>query len=620
MEVTKPLIGQALQENRRLVVPIYQRAYAWKDDLVEGLWKDVKSRAMLIFANRELPAHFMGAIILAPPSSSALMGGTPDALVVDGQQRLTTFQLFIGALRQVAEENDEVGLAESLKPYFYNHDWSENASSKRPLKLVPTADDRAIFDKLMRLSWDAIRDAYPDCFYKKGTLIDRSSPLSLRAFYLFRQQIADFIDPPASNEKDDAQPDREEPESYLTATLAERLDSLAKGLLNQQRLVVISLAPEDDAQIIFESLNSKRKPLLAMELVRNNIFHRATPREEVEYLYDTYWTRFRGSFWTDNSPRAKPLRPRIDHYLAHTLTALSGTETALRNLYNEYLSFVASSRFTSVEDELQALTCFTKTYTALESGDDNALGWLGNKLAIWQVTTATPAIFLIANADIDDSQKDELYRLIYSYIVRRAICGEGTKNMNKVFERVCTAFLENGVSTQSFRDVFSRTTAKNVYFPDNGQFIRAIETNPIYAWIGRKDRIRDFLWELECRMRTKFQVTSDQPDSISIEHIMPKEWSAHWPLSNVDTPERLQHATEKRDACLDRIGNLTLVTVPLNSSMQNAEWDVKKPRLTDSLLALNTPLANEADWNENTIALRGSTLAKYATEIWPALR
>ena len=41
------------------------------------------------------------------------------------------------------------------------------------------------------------------------------------------------------------------------------------------KLVVITLGEGDDAQVIFETLNSKGQPLLAMDLVRNNIFYRA---------------------------------------------------------------------------------------------------------------------------------------------------------------------------------------------------------------------------------------------------------------------------------------------------------------------------------------------------------
>ena len=57
--------------------------------------------------------------------------------------------------------------------------------------------------------------------------------------------------------------------------LKKRLEALLTAVLERLKLVVITLDESDDAQVIFETLNSKGEPLLAMDLVRNNIFHRA---------------------------------------------------------------------------------------------------------------------------------------------------------------------------------------------------------------------------------------------------------------------------------------------------------------------------------------------------------
>ena len=66
-----------------------------------------------------------------------------------------------------------------------------------------------------------------------------------------------------------------------------------------------------------------------MDLVRNNIFHRAAAQgESVEDLFQKKWRLFDsdGPFWKAESPRAKPKRPRIDHFLSHALTAQTGEE------------------------------------------------------------------------------------------------------------------------------------------------------------------------------------------------------------------------------------------------------------------------------------------------------
>ena len=626
MEVTKPIASEALRGDRLLVVPIYQREYAWKDDLVNGFWLDVAARAMLAFEQHKLPAHFMGALILAPVSNSPLMGGTPQALVVDGQQRLTTFQLFLGALRQIATEMGERDFADRLAPFVMLATYGDE---KPKLRLVPTADDRELFQVLMTKSWADVRKRYADRFYKNGNLKTGSAPLALRAFNFFRDAIEEWvehIDMSALDTDEGGEiTETGSSEAYLAADRPARLRALQNGLLEQQRFVVISLEHDDDAQVIFESLNSKREPLLAMELVRNDVFHRAARNENVEELYDTYWSRLRGEFWKQDSPRAKPKRPRIDHCLAHSLTALSGREASLRNLYMEYKQFIGRKRFESVEAELEALTRYADVYRIMEAADGSDLAWLGAKLATWEVSVATPVIFQIALAEIDDEEKRRLYRLIYSYVVRRAVCGEGSKNFNKNFERVAAAFIADGVSVETLASVLSGSQAKNVFFPDDEAFRSALEGDPIYIRIGRKERIADILWELELSHISKFQVDVGRPSSLSIEHILPQTWKPHWPLPDGTTGEDLDRIEESvlngiavREAALHRLGNLTLVTAAHNPHLSNKPWREKAPSLAKTKLALNLELSEVEIWDEDAIDVRGKSLAEEALKIWPS--
>lgn len=622
MEVTKPFAGEALQENRRLIVPIYQREYAWKDDLIQGFWNDVEAQAHMHLAGRDVPAHFMGALILAPVGDEALMGGQPQALVIDGQQRLTTFQLFLGALRQIASEVDEEAFACTLLPYVRLPSYGGEPS---PLRLLPTADDRQLFKTLMGSDWSTLREQYRDkrWFYQNGNLIKGRAPKALAAFDIFRAKMRSFVE--GVPQSDFSGAERAVPPEYDTASAQERLDALAKGLLHQQRFVVVSLGKDDDAQVIFESLNSKREPLLAMELVRNHIFHRAAANEDVERIYDEHWIAFRGEFWKQDSPRAKPKRSRLDHFLTHAMTALTGREASLRNLYAEYRVFAKNASYATVEEELKALTALSQPYRELESARSTPLAQLGAKLAIWEVATATPILLQIGISDIADEEKAALYTLVYSYIVRRAVCGEGSKNLNKNFERVSAAFLEKGVSIETFAGVFRDTKAKTVYFPDDIQFRAAFQSEPIYRRITAR-RVQDMLWELNQTIRKKFQMAIEQPDGVSVEHIMPRSWEEYWPLPNgakIDTtpPFDLEviKAIDDREDYLHRFGNLTLVTIPLNSSMRNDPWSKKQPRFADDSFVLNNELAKNTEWTEETIADRGTLLADRAVNVWPNL-
>lgn len=209
--------------------------------------------------------------------------------------------------------------------------------------------------------------------------------------------------------------------------------------------------------------------------------------------------------------------------------------------------------------------------------------------------------------------------------MRRAVCGVGSKNLNKNFERVAAAFLSNGVSVDNFATILSGTGAQNVFFPDDETFRAALEKNPIYSIIGRKERLVDILWEIELATITRFQVDSGRPLELTIEHILPQTWKGRWPLQGGTTGDDLNRLEEHdvdgisaREAALHRLGNLTLVTRPHNPHLSNRPWSEKAPSLAKSKLSLNVEISGDPEWNENSISARGRRLAEKALSIWPS--
>jgi len=625
-------VGRVLQDSRRFTVPIYQRQYAWREDRLLPFWDDLVSKADELMEGPPKFQHYMGALILAPGSDGYSVGRISSVQVVDGQQRLTTFQLFLAALRFVASEKGQGGVVKALDVYIFNDERSSqsDASLADRLKLMPTPADRAIFRDLMTETFETVRSRHSQFFYKNGNIIKGYAPRALLAFLYFREKIAHYGDWGSVDPDEDQWLDamlKEDPSDGLAGP---RLQALADAVLIQFKLVIITLEEGDDAQVIFETLNSRGEPLLAMDLVRNNIFHRAEAQGEMaEQLFDTRWKPFDALFWKEDAPRAKPKRPRIDHFLSHALTAQTGQETSLRELYAEYRAFArpkGKPRFETVGEELDALLRFSPVYEALEknSGDPD-VAWLGRKLATWEVATVYPLVFATATADMDEADKRTIYRLIYAYIVRRAICGLTAKNMNKNFTRIVGQFHEKGASLETFRTSFAGQSGPTVRFPDDVELTQAVLEQPIYETILRAERLIDIFWEMETAARSKFQVSDRRPDYLSVEHVLPQSWMAHWPLvdgrsvplTRIALDEDMARAIRHRDGHRHRMGNLTLVTSPLNSSMQNQGFEKKRERLGKSLLALNSLIADAETWDEDAIAARGRKLATLAISVWP---
>ncbi len=99
-------------------MPLYQRHYVWsKDDHWEPLWEDVLSKTMDYLDRKESVPHFMGAMVFAQVST---FGRQIQAFtVIDGQQRLTTLQIFLAAFRNVARKQD-YDFVEDIEKHILN--------------------------------------------------------------------------------------------------------------------------------------------------------------------------------------------------------------------------------------------------------------------------------------------------------------------------------------------------------------------------------------------------------------------------------------------------------------------------------------------------------------------
>ncbi len=89
-------VGEVLSEDRRLLIPGYQRPYAWTADEALALLTDIRAaKTDAADADDETPPYFLGAIVLS------LEIGDNAAQIVDGHQRLTTLAILLAVLRDL---------------------------------------------------------------------------------------------------------------------------------------------------------------------------------------------------------------------------------------------------------------------------------------------------------------------------------------------------------------------------------------------------------------------------------------------------------------------------------------------------------------------------------------
>jgi len=651
-----------LFEHRRLFrVPIYQRNYVWvRDRQWEPFWNDVSRQANEIESDRKHRfSHYMGAVVLE--NQNVTSRDTSSVLVIDGQQRLTTIQLFLAAVRHYAIENEITNIVHQVEGYIFNEGIGrmKNPDEERH-KVLPTRADRDIYRDIMALERRELKEKYSRYFNKKQDKIlkHKSVPGLLGAYAYFFDKIKEAVE----NDILDEDPTQDEslveqknrPHAANTfardnsqEVIANRLNVLCESLLSEFRVVEIALdKEEDDAQVIFETLNERGQPLLAADLIRNFIFYRMNRTNiRAEDLFDKYWHGFEEEFWKQKEKQGRYNKERIEFFLGNFISAKTGDEVTQSKLFGAYKVFAKNQQesecgeYDIVQGELKDLVEYGSLYRRLvERQPGDTLGYFAKRLHPWDVTTINPLVMrLWSVSEMDEEEKNECLPILLTLLVRRAICGLNTKHYNKLFLSALRSLEDKGFSYDNLvRFFLSKQSSDNMRIPTDEEFEQAFIVEPIYGNRLTAARIRAILQEIEYfkRKEYKHQEIRNLNENLSVEHIMPVKWQDHWPLpdgESAPTESELQLASLKteesdtrigkivrRNRSLNTLGNLTLLTQSLNSTVRNGPYNDKRKELRNhSVLLLNREVTSHDSWDENKIERRSKELFNTALEIWP---
>ncbi len=621
MKVDVYTIEKVLADPRCYLIPIYQRNYAWTIEFIESFWEDTTSKAEVIQQEIVDFSHYLGALIIELIADNPPIAKTPRVHIVDGQQRLTSILLLLIAIREVAIKYDLTEVQNSVENYLTNKPKSKDKDiSTVRFKLVPTISDRKMFHYFIDNRFEAIKEKYSEMFSTKKSF--QNSPKLLQAYDFFYWEVLEFVKNPPFNDQLDSENSETHSESKINL-IEDRLNLLLDLLLNHVKVVLITLEQNDDPQIIFECLNAKSEPLIAMDLVRNYIFFRANKEDiSIEDLHKNYWLPFTEPWWGEKSGIARSNRPMIDHFLSHVLIAETGKNISIRNLYSEYKKFTSSDenpRFQSVVDELKLLKQYAPYFETLEQRIciDESLARIGKKFANWKVTTTYPIILQIMNSDLEQEERNILLDLLYSYVVRRIVSGLTTRSFSNVFQSLANYFLEVSPSERSFKEFFANRPGNGTRFPDDVEFKAGILNNSVYSNTFRS-AINDLLCELELKSRHD-QAEDVKLENLQIEHVLPQNWTRDWQFPKGEWVDN-QSGTESainRIKIINTLGNLTLIKGGLNSAAGNLSFVEKKKLYHErGTLFLNRCFNNKDKWDETDIRERGKKLAEMAIKIW----
>lgn len=626
MDATTYELRTILGNERRFLVPTFQRDYEWNekqqwsllfDDLImtAGRLAAARKQARLAGdsparAEKRVSPHFLGAVVLEQLPSKA--GEIDQRAVIDGQQRLTTIQLLLRALADVLAETGSSRVGQLRRLLFNPVDDPNNDPDWR-YKLWPRRKDREFWRAAMNDNPAEAPGHHP---YGKA-----------RQYFVSRVRLI-VREVEGDSSETAKSPDKEVDPVIESASSVEQVDleTLVDAAIGLFKIVSIDLDENDDPQLIFEVLNGRQTPLSAADLVKNLLFLRAevAHESELEELHEKYWAPIETDWWRTDVGRGHAARPRRELLLAAWLSAQTTEEANVRHLYGEIRRYL-SDREIPVREVLTQIGAYRDAYRCIAEPDDVRDGARTaaayRRLNRLGITTAYPLLLWLRTRPVQQlSQADHELAVVAveTWVIRRMLAKRNTRGYGKKFLNVLTSAKEELSSVEILRAIFMELALPNDW-PSDAEVLAALEQSS-FSGYHSQERVRMVLGAIDltlAKARPKSEKTLVDYDKLQVEHLLPQKWGQHWPLPQVDR-EALKTAGEERSRRLNHIGNLTLLTEALNPALSNGPWSAKRPEIArHSKLQLNSEFHEPVDWNESAIAERGRRLAQVAIAIWP---
>lgn len=579
---------------QHFVVPLFQRPYVWEEEHQwYPLWADIRRIAELRISEPYREAyHFLGAVVLQAQEGAVHVVQARN--VIDGQQRLTTLQILMDAASAVLDESGHERFALQLESLTHNSELHIPDGEVR-LKIRHSNKDRGPFDEVMSAE---VPVAYDGLKHRDSRII--------RAHRFFGQAVREWLGDP---EGDD-----------LSAKASALVWVLTQGL----QLVAIDLTALENSQEIFETLNARGTPLTAADLIRNFVFQRLDGEGgDTAKAYEKDWP-FETKFWEEQVSVGKQYIGRSSLFLNQWLVARTGDEVSPDSTFTRFKHFVEHESTMKMADLLPLIKEEADTYEEwVKAARDGARQLDVVQMAVYRTTAAQSQMLMPLliwlhqpGRDLENDSIDEVVIAAESWLMRRVLMrltlggemGRTLETIIKTHGAVASDELADRVIAH-----LSRLNVTSTYWPGDHELRRNLEeTGAFNAYL--RARLRIVLEAVEDTYRRKMKESQLERKGYPIEHILPQAWDAHWPVSG-------EEAIELRRSRVHRLGNLTLLTSKLNSTVSNSAWSKKRKALlehnTIKLTGRLIERTEASDWDEKHIDARTSELIDLILKIWP---
>lgn len=550
------MLNDYIEPNKKqYCIPVFQRDYAWTEEQCTKLFEDI------VMAYKKDRPHFCGSFVYAPLGSKKHIDSY---IIIDGQQRFTTLYILIKALADSADDDRD---KDALQRYLYNEDKFDRygLDEKSKLKLKPVKTDN---DQLLLLMSGKIEQMDKS---RRGIIYHN--------YMLFMQLIKSFLEESSAN------------------SVRMINDGIEKLICAD-----IRLDTDDNAQEIFERINSTGIKLGLADLIRNYILMTDTDQER---LYEEYWLTVQN------------LLPDklLDNFFIDYLNMKSDGFVKESEAYKSFKQVYVEGKYDN-EKMLQEILHYAKQYYVFCYGSSDFGAEVNKALAgLRKLKQTTVYLFLFRvfddyeNGIINKNELARVLKMLLSYSIRRLVCEIGSNTLRGLYKTLYGRVFEQKENKNTYYDslvsFFLQQTSKNT-IPSDNEFVTALQEKNLYS----KNALCKYLL---CAIENQGKETLDT-ENLSIEHIMPqnKNLSMSWQKM---LGENWQSVHEKY---LHTLGNLTLTGY--NSELGDKPFEKKKEKLEETIThiaVLYSDVKDKSEWNSGNMEKRAKRLAEIILKLFP---
>ncbi len=573
-------VAEIFSGGLRYEVPAYQRNYAWKSEQIGAFLDDLKT------AYESEDDHFFGSIVL-------LDNGSKPFSVIDGQQRLTTIVLLLCVLRDRIAHFDDRYVMQHGHPIGLDMLMTTMLRTENNFELRYSANY-----KISKI-------------FENFVLTDPSSP--------HRRHFTSDLSSLSTEEKRhtaDLRKAHAQITKWLEAQLLpfaadedemkRRLYGLIVTVRAGAKLLRIVVDNEDDAFILFETLNDRGLRLTASDLLKSftlrEIQDGPTPLQAIDAL----------DKWDDavdvlgDFPFTK--------FLRHYLLSVQDQKVQAKKIFALFKEIIKAHGKNGALRNLDELTVAAGHYAIILGEKPSGDPKLDEILARINLFSETHRVFLL-----------RIFQFGYSH--------EQLRRASRALEILAFRWILIGGNAQEIESLYQRVALK-VTKNDGAQLDAAIQEllavvpsdELTHAALESAAAKRDSNFRFYVLKKLNFGLTKTElvwsRKAIHIEHLAPQSplldagWYEHVAPKVASVPGNPTY-----DDYLSQWGNLTLLEYEINSSIQNADWRTKvegknlEKGIDKSSIAMNADLIGLPNWTALAISARTRWIADSITAI-----